>query len=74
MVINTNNTKKYFSYCVFVGRLELEEPADVEEDGEEDERDDGDGSGAVRRAVQRVTDRDVTLDGHGQRCVDGACN
>ena len=58
------------AYRVFVGGLELQEPADVEEKREGDQGDDGHAAGAVRRAVVRVADGHVTLDGHGQRRVD----
>jgi hypothetical protein len=57
----------FSTHRVLIGGLELQEPADVEEDREDDEGDDGHAGRTVRRAVVGVADGHVPLDGHGER-------
>ncbi len=56
-----------------VGRLELQESADVESNREEDQEEDGERAQELVRGHVRVAHREVALDGHGQGAVDGPC-
>ena len=55
-----------------VGGFELEEPADVEREGEEDEAEDGHDAGVLAGLGHGVAHAHVALDGHGQGAVDRA--
>ncbi len=60
------------THLVLVLGLELQEPADVEQEGEEDEGDHRPPAHPLPRGHVRVADGEVALHAHGQGAVDGA--
>ena len=63
--------KRVTTHLVLVLGLELQEPADVEEEGEEDQGDYRPPAHPLPRGHVRVADGEVSLHAHGQGAVDG---
>ena len=62
------------THYFFVCRFEFEEAANIENDWKEDEACHRKSSSLTKSHIMRMTDWDITFDGHGQSAVNGTCN